>query len=44
MIIYYMVGGKYEGRSALQIKNKFFFIRVGAKLMGRSLYEKHKKK
>ena len=26
MIIYYMVGGKYEGRSALQIKNKFFLL------------------
>ena len=26
VIIYYMVAGKYEGRSALQIKKSFFLL------------------
>ena len=41
----YLLHGRWEiGGSVGTANKKFFFIRVGAKLMGRSLYEKHKKK
>ena len=41
----YLLHGRWEigGSVGTANKKQVFFIRVGAKLMGRSLYEKHKK-
>ena len=42
----YLLYGRWEigGSVGTANKKQVFFIRVGAKLLGRSLYEKHKKK